>query len=231
MLQGRTENNVASRFVQNFGIELRNAGTAVARHLTVTTTPASVRGCSSTCDPDMKFDKFSKKASSGPNAEFASDNTGATAAPLADLEPGTYDVYLKGRSSVAVLVTGVAFGPGNTKSITRPRPARGRPRHRWNDPYAERQCRPQRLPGVESKLQHGPNRRRCQAIRLQPVRLRGHPRFQPPRIELQWIKDTGTVFGRHRTGWGYRHRHGVALATHHHLAPWVPDRIGRHRHQ
>ncbi|NBT26472.1 MAG: hypothetical protein EBT09_07985 [Actinobacteria bacterium] len=37
MLQGRTENNVASRFVQNFGIELRNAGAAVARHLTVTT--------------------------------------------------------------------------------------------------------------------------------------------------------------------------------------------------
>ena len=67
----------------------------------------------------MKFDKFSKKASSGPNAEFASDSTGgASAEPLADLEPGTYDVYLKGRSSVAVLVTGVAFGPGNTKSIT-----------------------------------------------------------------------------------------------------------------
>ncbi len=123
MLQGRTAGNDATRFVQNFGIELRKAvndgGTAVTRHLTVTTTPASVRSCSTTCDPAMKFDKFSKKASSGPNAEFAASGTGGAAAePLADLEPGTYDVYLKGRSSVAVLVTGVAFGPGNTKSIT-----------------------------------------------------------------------------------------------------------------
>ncbi|NBX48048.1 MAG: hypothetical protein EBT22_12895, partial [Chloroflexi bacterium] len=124
MLQGRTENNVASRFVQNFGIELRNAGAAVARHLTVTTTPASVRGCpsssssSSTCDPDMKFDKFSKKVASAARAEFAASDQDNAAAPLADLEPGTYDVYLKGRSSVAVLVTGVAVGPNSAKTIS-----------------------------------------------------------------------------------------------------------------
>ena len=122
-LQGRTTTNVASRFVQNFGIELRKAvsdgGTAVTRHLTVTTAPASVRTCSTTCDPAMLFDKFSKKASAGPNAEFAvSDQSGAVAEPLSDLEPGTYDVYLKGRSSVAVLVTGVTFGAGSTKLIT-----------------------------------------------------------------------------------------------------------------
>ena len=123
MLQGRTAGNDASRFVQNFGIELRKAvsdgGTAVTRHLTVTTAPASVRTCSGNPCPDMKFDKFSRKAATGPDAEFAaSSSTGALAEPLADLEPGTYDVYLKGRSSVAVLVTGVAFAPGNTKSIT-----------------------------------------------------------------------------------------------------------------
>jgi hypothetical protein len=119
MLQGRIATSPASRFIQNFGIELRsNSGTAVTRHLTVTTTPASVRGCGLTCDPAMKFDKSSKKASSGPNAEFAaSDSNNAAAEPLADLEPGTYDVYLKGRSSVAVLVTGVAFGPGSAKTI------------------------------------------------------------------------------------------------------------------
>ncbi|NBT26907.1 MAG: hypothetical protein EBT09_10210, partial [Actinobacteria bacterium] len=119
MLQGRIATSPASRFIQNFGIELRNGGTAVARHLTVTTTPASVRTCSGSPCPDMKFDKFSKKASSGPNAEFAASSASdALDEPLADLEPGTYDVYLKGRSSVAVLVTGVAFGPGDTKSIT-----------------------------------------------------------------------------------------------------------------
>ncbi|NBQ63859.1 MAG: hypothetical protein EBU40_16440, partial [Proteobacteria bacterium] len=110
--------------VQNFGIELRNAGAAVARHLTVTTTPASVRGCpsssssSSTCDPDMKFDKFSKKVASAARAEFAASDQDNAAAPLADLEPGTYDVYLKGRSSVAVLVTGVAVGPNSAKTIS-----------------------------------------------------------------------------------------------------------------
>jgi hypothetical protein len=118
LLQGRTAQNDPSRFVQNFAIELRASGAAKARHLTVA--PAvSVSGCTASCDPDMKFVKASKQVSSSANAQFAASNANnAAASPLSDLEPGTYDVYVKGRSSVAVLVKDVVFGAGADKTIT-----------------------------------------------------------------------------------------------------------------
>jgi hypothetical protein len=127
LLQGRTPENDASRFAQTMRMELRpvTSTTAAVRHLTVTANPESVRvEVTGALISGMQYDRATVKkpddnGTKFAEAQFKSVAANATApAPLADLEPGTYDVYLKGESSVAVVVQNVTFGPGASKSIT-----------------------------------------------------------------------------------------------------------------
>ncbi|MBU6150578.1 MAG: hypothetical protein KGR25_03950, partial [Chloroflexi bacterium] len=109
LLQGRTAASASTAFEQIVGVELRTSGSASTRHLTVSTSPESVRQVSSSESPLMQYDRPTVKVALTATATFK----GATAAEaLGDLEPGTYDVYIKGRSSVAVIVSGVQFNPG-----------------------------------------------------------------------------------------------------------------------
>ena len=127
-----------SRFVQAIRLELRAAGAALPRRLTdadndadAATSPASVAnsikptevasgGCaasSGTCSQTMQYVKWSKKVASQASAELAAGSGwGAAAEALADLEPGTYDVYIKGESSVAVIYQGLVIAPGAAKT-------------------------------------------------------------------------------------------------------------------
>ena len=126
LLQGRTPDNDASRFVQTMRMELRPVTTtsAAVRHLTVTATPESVHVASSSPVSGMQYDRVTVKRPDDSGTKFAEAqfkdlSVGATGpAALADLEPGTYDVYLKGESSIAVVVQAVTFAPAAQKSIT-----------------------------------------------------------------------------------------------------------------
>ena len=127
LLQGRRATSPASRFVQPVSIELRTSqgqGDApVERHLTQTQSPASVKSTVANNPPggvdpvsNMVYGKTTIQ--SGATPTFAVLSNGSAADPLADLEPGTYDVYIKGQSSIAVKVTSVELLPGQLRSVS-----------------------------------------------------------------------------------------------------------------
>ena len=112
---------VQARFVQPIVVELRQRDTStpfattsaqlpVTRRRTVTNTPSFVKQVTSNPVPDMQYAKTSAKRATGVDATFDS--------ALDDLEPGTYDVYVKGKSSIGVVVLNVVFDPGQKRDIT-----------------------------------------------------------------------------------------------------------------
>ena len=128
LLQGRRATSPASRFVQPVSIELRKSqnegGAPVERHLTQTQTPASVKQTVANNPPggndpvsNMVYGKTTIQGT-GASATFALLSNGSAADPLADLEPGIYDVYIKGQSSIAVKVTSVELLPGQLRSVS-----------------------------------------------------------------------------------------------------------------
>ncbi|NBY47849.1 MAG: hypothetical protein EBQ56_08780, partial [Proteobacteria bacterium] len=114
----------ASRFVQPVSIELRaSGGNPVERHLTQIQNPASVKQTNASNTPggndpvsNMVYGKTTIQSVATPT--FAVLSNGSAAEPLADLEPGTYDVYIKGQSSIAVKVTSVDLLPGQLRSVS-----------------------------------------------------------------------------------------------------------------
>ena len=127
ILQGRRATSPSTRFVQPMAIELRKdvsaGGKPVERHLTQNTTPASVKQTVAGNTPGgpnpvstMVYGKNTMQSSTTPT--FAVLEGSHLAEPLDDLEPGTYDVYIKGQSSIAVLVTSVQLLPGQLRSVS-----------------------------------------------------------------------------------------------------------------
>ncbi|NBT04939.1 MAG: hypothetical protein EBS94_16240, partial [Proteobacteria bacterium] len=124
LLQGRRATSPASRFVQPVSIELRaSGGNPVERHLTQIQNPASVKQTNASNTPggndpvsNMVYGKTTIQSVATPT--FAVLSNGSAAEPLADLEPGTYDVYIKGQSSIAVKVTSVDLLPGQLRSVS-----------------------------------------------------------------------------------------------------------------
>ncbi|NBT27031.1 MAG: hypothetical protein EBT09_10850, partial [Actinobacteria bacterium] len=145
-LQGRRASDLQTRFIQRMQVELRTPGGGAApRHLTVAdydTRPnaysmnwgGSTAPAPSTYPatyPTMRFETITARptASQGTSVAIATstmqfNSTGAHPAPenttvqaLDGIEPGTYDVYIKGQSSVGVLVQGVSFGSGASREL------------------------------------------------------------------------------------------------------------------
>ncbi|NBT26600.1 MAG: hypothetical protein EBT09_08630, partial [Actinobacteria bacterium] len=123
-LQGRTVTSPDERFNQAVVVKLIDPVThvPVARHKTVDV-PEAVKWSPSSYFNDMQYDWWlsAKYAQGSPIKPVAvlSKLTDSTYAEddISDLEPGTYDVFLKGPSSVGILVKGVPFGPGDAKKI------------------------------------------------------------------------------------------------------------------
>jgi hypothetical protein len=87
---------------------LGGAGTYSVSGASQTVTPTGSSYDAVACS-GMRYVKSTVKDTK-PNAKFDS--------ALDDLEPGTYDIYLKGESAVAVVVQAVALGPNANKSIS-----------------------------------------------------------------------------------------------------------------
>ncbi|NDB21900.1 MAG: hypothetical protein EB020_13625, partial [Proteobacteria bacterium] len=128
-LQGRRASDGPERFIQPMRVELRthNAGPAV-RTLTSPMyqwnfTPSDpATGAATTT---FSFGTLSSQVSGTTNGRLASGtfapgaNAPSTVNPLPvnGIEPGTYDVYVKGQSSVGVLIENVEFGAGAAREI------------------------------------------------------------------------------------------------------------------
>ena len=102
-LQGRTTADPASRFTQPVGVFLALPGTTVpaTRRATIAT-PAAL---ATTATGTMRYQALSVAAPSG------TDTRNATST-LPDLDPGTYDLFVKGRSSLTGRVGQVTLQPG-----------------------------------------------------------------------------------------------------------------------
>jgi hypothetical protein len=138
-LQGRRGTTDATRFIQPVDVILRASGqtSAAPRLLTpnyhawnfvpgpdsftfraATTTASNQTGGILPCDDGWR----PQDAVSNVVLATATFNPGAipsgTARCINSIEPGTYDVYIKGQSSVGVLVKGVPFLPGQFRTLT-----------------------------------------------------------------------------------------------------------------
>jgi hypothetical protein len=114
IVQGRSISDADTRFVQPLRISLRRSGELVSPvrryQPTVPTTVAT--GASATPVEVMRYVATS--------ARKAGSTTPTVIATLPDVEPGTYDVLVKGRSSVTVKLLGMILAPGG--NLTAPDP-------------------------------------------------------------------------------------------------------------
>jgi hypothetical protein len=107
IVQGRNISDPDARFVQPLRISLRRSGDLVSPvRRYQPSVPATV---ATTGAPAIPVDVMRYVATSARKAGSASPMVSAT---FPDLEPGTYDVLVKGRSSVTVKLLGIVLTPG-----------------------------------------------------------------------------------------------------------------------
>ena len=110
LLQGRAASDSDARFIQTMRVGLRRPGeTTFATRRAQPVTPPSVASDGTnptTASATMRY--------TGTSARKSGSTTPLSTVTIGDLEPGTYDVLVKGRSALTVIIRGISLTPGGT---------------------------------------------------------------------------------------------------------------------
>ena len=108
LLQGRAASDADARFIQTMRVGLRRPGeTTFATRRAQPVTPPSVASDGTnpaTASATMRYTGTSARKS----------GSTLSTVTIGDLEPGTYDVLVKGRSALTVIIRGISLTPGGT---------------------------------------------------------------------------------------------------------------------
>ena len=110
LLQGRAASDADARFIQTMRVGLRRPGEttfAIRRAQPVTPPSVATDGTNpATVSATMRY--------TGTSARKPGSTTPLSTVTIGDLEPGTYDVLVKGRSALTVIIRGISLTPGGT---------------------------------------------------------------------------------------------------------------------
>ena len=110
LLQGRAATDADARFIQTMRVGLRRPGEttfAIRRAQPVTPPSVATDGTNpATASATMRY--------TGTSARKPGSTTPLSTVTIGDLEPGTYDVLVKGRSALTVIIRGISLTPGGT---------------------------------------------------------------------------------------------------------------------
>ena len=108
LLQGRDASDADARFIQTMRIGLRRPGETdfATRRAQPVTLPSVAT------DPTNPAVVSATMRYTGTSARKAGSTTPLSTVTIEDLEPGTYDVLVKGRSALTVIIRGISLTPG-----------------------------------------------------------------------------------------------------------------------